>query len=368
MKKALIIGSGFAGATSSRFLAESNFNIDLIERRNHIGGNSYSYKDVKTGIEIHKYGPHIFHTNSKMVYEFITQFTKFSNFVNRVKAEHNGRIYSLPINLHTINQFFGKAMSPNEAKNFIESKRVKIEKATNFKEFILNSIGWDLYEAFFKNYTIKQWGIKPEKIQVSTAKRLSIRYNYNDNYFDDKFQGIPIGGYGKLFENMLDHKNITIHLNTPFDEKLRNLKNKYDLIIFTGSIDEYYNYKYGYLPYRGVRFEEIRGNEIQGNAVINYTDMTPKFTRIHEHKYFTPDKYFKNSIAFREFSNSANNTHDRYYPIVNDASQKIFEKYIKHAKKEKNVVFLGRLGKFKYYNMDQVVETSINCIKKIIGR
>ena len=331
MKRVLIVGSGFAGSTFARLAAEKGIEVHVIDQKDHIGGNCYSYSDVETGIEIHKYGPHIFHTNYEEVYEFISRFTKFNNYVNRVKAVSNNKVYSLPINLHTINQFFGKNLSPKEAEEFIDGKRVKFDEISNFKEFVLNSLGYELYKAFFRDYTIKQWGKPPEEIPLSTAKRLPIRYNYNDNYFNDKYQGIPTNGYGSVFERILDHKNITITLNTSFTDVKNKWKNEYDYLIFTGSIDLYFDYCHGYLPYRTVWFEEIRDCEIQGNAVINYSDMSVPYTRIHEHKYFTPEKEFKKSVAFKEFSKKTDSQNNPYYAIENYESKLLIEKYNKLA-------------------------------------
>lgn len=364
--KTLIVGAGFAGSTFGRLAADDGIYVHIIDKRNHIGGNSYSHKDINTAIEIHKYGPHIFHTNYEEVYRFFTRFTTLNNFINRVKAKSNGKIYSLPINLHTINQFFNKSFSPKEAKDFMERKRIKIGQVSNFEQFVQNSLGNELYEAFFKDYTIKQWGKDPKEIPVSTAKRLPIRFNYNDNYFDDKYQGIPIDGYGNLFKSMLDHINIDISLNTSFSNIKKKWISEYDYLIYTGSIDEFYEYQYGHLPYRTVIFEEIRNDEIQGNAVINYTDMSEKFTRIHEHKYFTPDKKFSKSVAFKEYSEASDSRNNPFYPVENKESMLMMEKYNKLAQKEEKVIFVGRLAEFKYYNMDQVIKSSIDVYNKII--
>lgn len=360
----LVIGAGFAGATFARLAAEDGIKVSIIDKRDHIGGNSYSFLDKKTGIEIHKYGPHIFHTNSDVVFKFISRFTDLNSYVNRVKGISNGQIYSLPINLHTINQFFGKCLSPTEAKRFIETQRVEFSEIKNFEEYVLNSVGNDLYEAFFRDYTIKQWGIEPSKIPISTAKRLPLRFNYNDNYFDDKYQGIPEKGYGKLFEAIIGHENIKISLSCDYNDLRHSWRKKYDFLVFTGSIDEYFNYKYGELPYRTVAFEKIRAPEIQGNAVINYCDSSVKYTRIHEHKYFMPEKQYSNSIAFKEYSDETNSKYNPFYPVENQKSSEMMLNYSKLAQCEKNVLFLGRLGSFKYLNMDQVIANSMEAYRR----
>ena len=296
----LIVGCGFAGATFARMVAENGYTSHIIDKRDHIGGHSYTYRDEETQVEIHKYGPHIFHTSSKEIWGFMNRFTSFNNFVNRVKAMTGGQVYSLPINLHTINQFFHKNLNPSDAEKFIDHIKHKNLNVTNFEESLLSSIGPELYEAFFKYYSIKQWGVDPKEIVVSTAKRLPIRFNYNDNYYNDTYQGIPIDGYTKIFERMLNHPNIKVFVETDFDEYKNNWRQKYKSLVYTGSIDEYFNYRFGYLPYRAVVFNELRGTEIQGNAVINYSDKSVPYTRIHEHKWFTPDIKFESSIAFEE--------------------------------------------------------------------
>ena len=368
MKKILIVGAGYAGSVFGRLAAEQGSTVQIIDKNDHIGGHSYSFKDVQTGIEIHKYGPHIFHTNYEDVYSFITRFSKLNNYINRVKVIHDNQVYSMPINLHTINQFFEENFSPLDARQFIESKQVRFDEITNFKEVILNSIGEELYEAFFKGYTKKQWGCEPEKIVASTAKRLPIRYNYNDNYFNDKYQGIPVNGYGSLFENILDHRKISITLNTDFNELKETWRKDFDFLVFTGAIDDYFDHCIGVLPYRSLRFERIDGKEIQGNAVINYPDADVPYTRIHEHKYFTPGLNFDNSVAFKEFSLQAGKQNKPFYPIENESSLKLYNRYKEMAEKESEILFLGRLAQFKYYNMDQVIKSAIDTYNNFTKR
>jgi UDP-galactopyranose mutase len=316
---------------------------------------------------VHKYGPHIFHTNSKEIWDFVSRFTSFLNYTHRVKATFNGNVYSLPVNLHTINQFFNKAFSPAEAENFIESIRRKGLEINNFENFILSSLGEELYNAFFKDYTIKQWGKPPCEITVATAKRLPIRYNYDDNYYYDIYQGIPSEGYTKIFERLLDNENISIALESSFDEYKQNWSGKFKKLVFTGSLDEYFNYSFGALPYRTVTFEEIRGKDIIGTAQMNYTDMTNKFTRICEHKWFTPNIEFNSSVAYKEFSDFSDSKKNPYYPIRDNFSEEVYNKYEALAKSERDVIFIGRLAEFRYYDMHQVIASSIskfkNCAK-----
>ena len=318
------MGAGFAGATFARLAADAGYSVHIIDKRDHIGGNCYSYKDEETGVEVHKYGPHIFHTNSKEIWDFVNRFSRFNNYVNRVKANYKGRIYSLPINLHTINQFFNKAFNPKQAEEFINKIRINKNKIDNFEDFITNSLGIELYEAFYKYYTIKQWGTNPKNIQLSIAKRLPIRFNYDDNYFNDIYQGIPVDGYTKLFERMLNLEGIKLMLNTDFSEYIRNWRDYYKKLVYTGSIDEYFGYMFGYLPYRTVTFKEIRDKEILGVSNINFTDMTVPFTRIHEHKWFTPEKKFDKSIGFEEYSHATDSRKEPYYPVRNRESEKMY--------------------------------------------
>ncbi len=366
-KKILIVGCGFSGATFGRMAAEAGYQVTIIDRRDHIGGNAYTYQDEETGIDVHKYGAHIFHTNDDKVWSFVNRFSKFNNYTNRVKAISNGRIYTMPVNLHTINQFFNKNFSPKEAEAFIESLRVPCSRITNFEEFVTSSIGVELYEAFYKYYSIKQWGVNPTEINVSTAKRLPIRFVYDDNYFSDKYQGIPVDGYTALFERMLDHPNIRVILKTEYAGLKDTWRQRYNTMVFTGTIDYYFDHCFGKLPYRTIRFEEIRDKEIQGNAVINYTDMSKPYTRIIEHKYFAPGKKYESSVGYVEYSEAADSSRDPYYPVRNEESDKIYAQYDKLAEDEKDVLFIGRLAEFKYYDMHQVIGAALAAFRRWVA-
>ena len=356
----LIVGAGLAGATYARLAVDRGHQVTVIDKRDHIAGNCYTYQDEESKVEVHKYGPHIFHTNSEKVWQFVNRFTKFNSYVNRVKARSNGRIYSLPINLHTINQFFGKDFTPDQAAGFIDQQRVKGLQPTNFEEFVLSSLGHELYEAFYKYYTIKHWGIDPKEIPVSTAKRLPIRFNYNDNYFNDQYQGIPTEGYTKMVERMLEHDQINVLVGQDFEDYRGGWREDYDHLVFTGSIDDYYQYAHGALPYRTLRFEPIRGKDIIGNAVLNYTDMSESFTRVHEHKWFTPERKFDHSIAFKEYPSDTDSRNNPIYPIRNSSSEEMYKSYAELAKNEKEVTFVGRLAEFRYYDMHQVIAASMS--------
>ena len=354
-KHILVVGAGFSGATFARLAAEDDVRVDVIDRRDHIGGNCFSYEDGETGVEVHKYGPHIFHTCNESVFRFVSRFTNLNPFVHRVKAVCQGRDYPLPVNLDTINTFFGENLTPDEARVFIEEKRVRFPRITNFQEYVLDALGRELYEAFYHGYTLKQWGLDPCEIPVSTARRLPVRFDRDDRYFTDPHQGIPDRGYGALFENLLDHEKIRIILGCSHGE-MKGWQKKYDLMVFTGSIDEYFDYRFGELPYRSVRFEKMVAPDIQGCAVVNYCDAATPFTRIHEHRYFTPDRSFSKSIGFREFSHGTTSRSQPFYPIETRESRSLLKAYQGLAVDEEKVIFLGRLGNFQYLNMDQVIE------------
>ncbi|MCD4677999.1 MAG: UDP-galactopyranose mutase [Desulfobacula sp.] len=356
--KILVVGAGFAGATFARLAADDGIQVDIIDQRPHIGGNSYSYADEKTGIEIHKYGPHIFHTDNSRVFDFISRFTRLNGYVHRVKAKYQEQTFAFPINLDTINQFFNTHFSPVQARQFITKKQIRLKTVENFEDFMLQSIGRDLYEAFFKGYTIKQWGRHPSCVPISTAMRIPIRFNNDDIcFFPDRYQGIPENGYQALFDRMLGHENIRILLGVAFKKFKRSIWRKdYNYLVYTGSIDEYFNRIYGELSYRSLRFEEIRDKGfIQDRAVINYCSQSIPYTRIHEHKHFTPDKKFSHTLAFREYPCDPRDQDGRYYPVESKENKMILKKYSQYANKEKNVIFIGRLGSFQYLNMDQVI-------------
>jgi UDP-galactopyranose mutase len=355
----LIVGCGLAGSVFARLAAESGYSCTVIDKRSHIGGNSYSYTDKESNVEVHQYGPHIFHTSSVEVWNFVNRFARFNSYVNRVKAHAFGRVYSLPINLMTINELFSKTFSPAEAEQFIETLRVPIASPSNFEEQVISSLGIAMYHTFFKHYTRKQWGVNPKEIPGSTARRIPIRFTYDDNYYNDVYQGIPVDGYASMFANMLKHDAIHLELGASFDEHRDSWRRNYKHLVFTGSLDDYFGYTAGFLPYRKVTFREIRGKEIQGTAVINYTDDSVPFTRIHEHKWFTPERTFARSIGFEEYSESTDSRDEPYYPVRNPVSDKIYSQYKAIADQEQDVIFIGRLAEFRYYDMHQVIGSSM---------
>lgn len=364
--KYLIVGAGFSGAVIAEQLSQNKNNrILLVDQREHIGGNCYTTRHAETEVMIHKYGPHIFHTKSKDIWNYVCQFCEMMPFTNRVKSISNGKVYSLPINLHTINQFFGKVFSPAQAKSFLqELGNTSIVEPKNFEEQALKFIGRELYEAFFYGYTKKQWGCEPALLPASVLKRLPVRFDYNDNYYTDPYQGIPKNGYTEIFNRMLKADNIEVRLNCKFDNSW-NL-DEFDHLFYTGTIDAFFSYKYGELSYRTVYFEQgISQGDYQGNAVINYADEGTPYTRIHEHKHFAPWEMHDKTVYFKEYSKETTNADIPYYPKRLDDDLKRLEKYENEASKLKKVSFVGRLATYRYLDMEQVIREALEVVKKI---
>jgi UDP-galactopyranose mutase len=355
-------GAGLSCAVIARELSEHGYKCEIYEQRSHIAGNCFTKRDDETNILVHEYGPHIFHTNDDEVWKYINKFSKFHTYVNRVKAQTNGLIFSLPINLHTINQFYGMNLNPEEAKSFISKisdKTINVPK--NFEEQALKFVGRELYEAFFKKYTQKQWGRHPSEIPAEILKRLPIRFNYDDNYFSHTHQGMPINGYTNLVENLLDHSLITVHLNA----KLQRINMpSFTHVFYSGPLDEYFNYEYGVLPYRTLDFSKQKAQgDFQGCAVMNYCDESVAYTRIAEHKHFSPWESHEATVYVKEFSREFRVGDIPYYPVHLAGDNKIADQYLTMAAKQKKVSFVGRLGTFRYLDMDQTIRSSLDISK-----
>lgn len=366
MKKILCVGAGFSCAVIARELAEAGHQITVIEQRQHIAGNCHTERDAQTNIMLHVYGPHIFHTEHEHVWQYINRFGEFKPFINRVKAVSGHQVYSLPINLHTINQFFGQTFNPHEAKKWIESQAdLTIEEPQSFEEQALRFIGKELYQAFFYGYTKKQWGIEPSQLPASILKRLPVRFNYDDNYFNHPYQGMPVDGYTKIVENILNHDNITIHINTPFND---NMKNEYDHIIWSGTIDGYFKEVYGKLAYRTLDFKKVvvEDDDFQGNAVINYCDESIPYTRISEHKHFSYWEKHQGSVCYYEYSRVCENQDIPYYPVRLVDDKKRLEQYLALAQQEANITFVGRLGTYRYLDMDITIKEALETAQTMI--
>ena len=364
-KNYLIIGAGFSGAVVAEQLSKkNNCKVTVIDERNHIGGNCHTERDSDTGIMVHTYGPHIFNTDNRAVWEYIQQFCEMVPYVNRVKSIYKNNIYSLPINLHTINQFFGKAFNPQQAKAFIESVSDKtIGEPANFEEQALKFIGKDLYEAFFYGYTKKQWGCEPRELPASILKRLPVRFDYNDNYYSNTWQAIPKDGYTAIFERMLQNPAIEVLLNTKFDKNFST--DGYDHIFYTGPIDAFFNYKHGRLSYRTVYFERgVAEGDYQGNSLINYADAEVPYTRVHEHKHFTPWEDHSLTVYFKEYSKETTSNDVPYYPKRLKGDMDILALYQQEVDKLMQHTFLGRLATYRYMDMHHVIADALAVVKQ----
>ena len=359
----LIVGAGLFGAIFAHEMNKNGKKCLVIEKRSHIGGNVYT--QLVENINVHKYGAHIFHTNNKEVWEYINQFAEFNRYTNSPVANYKGELYNLPFNMNTFYQMWG-VKTPEEAKAKIEEQKAvsKIENPQNLEEQAISLIGKDIYEKLVKGYTEKQWGKKCDELPSFIIKRLPVRFTFDNNYFNDLYQGIPIGGYTKIIEKML--YDVEVKLNTDFfddNEKWLNCANK---IIFTGMIDQYYDYCYGELEYRGLNFEfeTLDVENYQGNAVINYTDAETPYTRIIEHKHFENSDSPK-TIITKEYPKSWSKGEEAYYPLNDDRNSKLYNKYVELSKKEDNVIFGGRLGMYKYYDMWQVIDEALKLVNSL---
>lgn len=342
----------------ARGLADAGYRVTVFEQRNHVAGNCHTERDGATGVMLHRYGPHIFHTDNEAVWNYVNQFTHFIPYVNRVKSTVDGRVYSLPVNLHTINQFFGTQLRPDEAKAFIAEKAVKSEsEPTSFEEQALQFVGKELYEAFFKGYTIKQWGVSPAELPASILKRLPLRFNYDDNYYNHRFQGMPEKGYTQVVEQILNHPNITLKLNCGFETKDRS---EFAHVFFTGPIDAWFGFSQGRLGYRTLDFvPETHEGDYQGCAVMNYGDLDVPYTRISEHKHFSPWEKHEKTVIFKEYSRACTPNDVPYYPIRLVAEKEMLQTYVGLALNEPGVTFMGRLGTYRYLDMDVTIAEAL---------
>lgn len=358
----VIVGSGLFGSVFAYEANKKGKKVLVLEKRNHLGGNCYTYN--LNNINVHKYGPHIFHTNDKKIWDYINQFAKFNNFVNRPKVNHQGNIYSFPINLFTLYQLWG-VKTPEEAKKKLEEVKIVNHDPKNLEEWMLSQVGVDIYEKFIKGYTTKQWGRDPRELPASIIKRLPIRLTFDDNYFNDKYQGIPEGGYTQIFEKLLE--GIEVKTSVDFFENKKYWEGIANKIIYTGKIDELYDYKYGMLEYRSLRFElEIMEGDYQGNAVVNYTDQSVAYTRICEHKHFDYQNQ-ETTVITKEYPADYTVNSVPYYPIGDDKNNKIYKMYSELNKQENKYILGGRLAEYKYYDMHQIIGSAMVACKKELG-
>ena len=365
MTDLVVVGSGFFGLTIARQAAdELGLKVLVIEKRAHIGGNAYSEFDPVTGIEIHKYGSHLFHTSNERVWEYVNRFTKFNNYQHKVWAKHQGQLYPMPINLDTINQFFGSNFSSEEANNFIQGQLSDDEatNASNLEERAIALIGNPLYEAFIKGYTEKQWQTDPKLLPADVINRLPMRFTTEHRYFNDTYEGLPLYGYTAWLENMADHSNIQIRLDTDFFDIGTELDSAVP-IVYTGPIDRYFDFEYGTLGWRTLDFQDevVAIGNYQGTSVVNYSDLDVAFTRIHEYRHLHPERNYQTESTFisREFSRFASATDEPYYPVNTEADRQQLFQYRELIKKENGVWFGGRLGTYQYLDMHMAIASAL---------
>lgn len=360
----LIVGAGLFGAVFAYEAKKAGKKCLVIDKRNHIAGNIYC--ENIDGINVHKYGAHIFHTSNKEIWDYINQFAEFNNYINSPIAVYKDETYNLPFNMNTFSRLWG-IRTPQEAKDIIEKQRAEygVDNPQNLEEQALSLAGKDVYEKLIKGYTEKQWGRSCTELPAFIIKRLPFRFIYDNNYFNDRYQGIPIGGYTGIVEKMLD--GIEVRLETDYFDFIKEHPDVADITLFTGMIDEYYGYQLGALEYRTVRFETetLDLENYQGNAVVNYTEREVPYTRIIEHKHFEFGKQPKTVIS-REYSSEWKPGIEPYYPINNDENNGLFAKYRELADKEEHIIFGGRLGNYKYYDMDKVIEAALEMVRKIM--
>ena len=365
--KVILVGAGLSGAVIGRHLAEAGHVVTVVDGRAHIGGNCHTERDAETGVLVHVYGPHIFHTDDAEVWDYVNGFQTFLPYKNRVKTTSGGQVFSLPVNLHTINQFFGKTLRPDEARAFITSEQAdtSISDPQTFEEQAMRFVGRDLYEAFFKGYTTKQWGCHPSELPASILKRLPVRFNYDDNYFFHKFQGMPENGYTAMIGKILDHPAITVKLETVFD---RSQAADYDHVFYSGPLDGYFDYELGRLGYRTLDFERFTyDGDYQGCAVMNYGEENVPYTRITEHKHFAPWEDHQGSVCYREFSRAAGADDIPYYPIRQVAEKALLGEYVKRAEATGGVSFVGRLGTYRYLDMDVTIREALDAARGFLN-
>lgn len=362
----LIVGAGLFGSIFAYEANKRGKKCLVIDKRNHIGGNIYTER--VEGINVHKYGAHIFHTSNKEAWDYVNRFVEFNRYTNSPVANYKGELYNLPFNMNTFYQLW-KVKTPKEALAKIEEqvKEANIGDPKNLEEQAIKLVGKDIYEKLIKGYTEKQWGMKATELPSFIIKRLPVRLTFDNNYFNDKYQGIPIGGYNKIIEKMIE--GIDVKLNVDFFEEKEHFENIAEKIVFTGMIDEFYDYKFGELDYRSLRFESeiLDEDNYQGNAVVNYTEYEVPYTRIIEHKHFEYGTQEKTVIT-KEYPANWRKGDEPYYPINDDKNNETYAKYKELANNERNIIFGGRLAEYKYYDMHNVVERALNVVKEEFGR
>lgn len=366
----VVVGSGFFGCTIANVVAKQfKKRVVILEKRNHIGGNAHSYLDSDSNIHIHSYGSHLFHTSNENVWTFINRFSSFNNYEHRVISRYQNRYFNLPINLLTLSQFFGVAHTPESAKDLLQI--TAHNSGQSFEERAIASIGVELYEAFFRDYTFKQWGISPSKLPGSTFSRLPIRFDFDSRYFLDKYQGVPIEGYDALFHNMLADDGINIALNCDFFEFRSFISELGKPLVYTGPLDRFFDYRFGALGWRTLDFEiqKIEMDDFQGTAVMNYPELKYKYTRIHEFKHMHPERAHvgNKTVIMKEFSRPAYPNDEPYYPINSSGDRNALRLYRELQGGVSDVLFGGRLGTYQYLDMHMAIASALSNIEKVLG-
>ena len=365
----IIIGAGFFGSVIADVASrEFGLNSTIIESRSHIGGNAYSYAEPSTGIEVHKYGSHLFHTSNERVISWVSSFVELNDYVHRVFTTHKNQVFSMPVNLHTMSQFFGSSLNPASARELIESKRTRLSgRAQNLYEKGISSIGPELFEAFFGGYTAKQWQQDPRDLPAEVISRLPVRFSFDSRYFSESFQGVPVGGYGEWFERILDNPQISTFLDLDFFDVRRLITDSGKTVVYSGPIDRYFDYSEGRLGWRTVDFEWETlesTNDYQGCSVMNFADRDVAHTRIHEFRHLHPEAdYGEGTVIAREYSRQAQNSDEPYYPINTNDDRQMLARYRERAANEDRVVFGGRLGSYQYLDMHMAIASALNTLE-----
>ncbi|MEO8485863.1 MAG: UDP-galactopyranose mutase [Betaproteobacteria bacterium] len=359
MSGLLVIGAGFSGAVLARELAEAGQYVEVIDQRGHVAGNCHTARDHDSGVMEHVYGPHIFHTSNDAVWRYVHRFGEWVPFVNRVKAQTRRGVFGLPVNLHTINQFFGTSMGPQEARAFIARlSDPDIAEPRNFEEQALKFVGRDLYEAFFRGYTIKQWGCDPTELPAAILRRLPVRFNYDDSYYDSTHQAMPKHGYTQVIEQILDHARIRVTLGTPWQS---GMQREFAHVFFSGALDAYFDHAEGRLGYRTIRWQrEVHEGDHQGCAIINHPEVEVPWTRVIEHKHFMPWEHNDRTLVSRESSHETGAADTPYYPKRLAADRELLARYVALAQRQQRVSFIGRLGTYRYLDMHQVIAEALD--------
>ncbi|WP_329788296.1 UDP-galactopyranose mutase [Lentzea sp. DG1S-22] len=365
----IVVGSGFFGLTvAERTASQLNKRVLVLERRDHIGGNAYSEAEPETGIEVHRYGAHLFHTSNKRVWDYVNQFTSFTNYQHRVFAMYDGQAYQFPMGLGLISQFVGRYMSPEDAKAWVaeQASEIDTKDAKNLEEKAISLVGRPLYEAFIKAYTAKQWQTDPKELPAAVISRLPVRYTFDNRYFNDTYEGLPVDGYTAWLEKMADHPNIDVKLSTDFFDVREEIPAGTP-IVYTGPVDRYFDYSEGWLGWRTLDFEQevLPIGDFQGTSVMNYNDADVPYTRIHEFRHFHPEREYPSdkTVIVREFSRAAEKDDEPYYPINTPEDRAKLERYRELAKQEaaeRNVIFGGRLGTYKYLDMHMAIGSALS--------